>query len=268
MHRFFKHTGRDRLQMVGRLSERPAWLESPYRRQPPGRAAVEPVPFTVDNGLGANRDRYVEVASHLDTEKAALCDADDLDGMSIERDLPAHDPSVAAECALPERVTDDRARRAATALIICVREHEPQDGLYAEHIEEVPAHPQPVFGTALLALLCKVKGRGAPGEKTGKGLLLLPNLFPQRIGQLRASAGEAPRTRAWYRNPHLGEFLRVLDGQRAQPHRIQQLKDRRIRADAKRQGQHSNQREAGFFPQPPCAITQVMPECLHIFSRW
>src|SRR5262245_5372320 len=111
--------------MVGRLFQCPAWLESPHRRQPPGRAAVEPVPFAVHDGLGANRDRYVEAASHLDAEKAALCDPDDLKGMSIERNLLAHDPRVATERALPEGVTDDRARRAATALVICVRENTP-----------------------------------------------------------------------------------------------------------------------------------------------
>src|SRR5262245_2195726 len=128
MNCLFKHAGRDRIQVGGGLLERPSRFEPPYHPEPPGCAMVNPVIFAVDDGLSANRRGHVKAAANFDTEKASLRDADDLDGMSVERDLPPQDLRVAAVCAAPERVADDRAGRTTAALIIGAREDASQRG--------------------------------------------------------------------------------------------------------------------------------------------
>src|SRR5262245_3813809 len=137
MHGLLKHAGGDRIQMCGGLLKSPARFEPPYRPKPPGEAAINPVIFALDDGLGANRHGHVKAAPHFDAEKASLCDADDLDWMAVERNLPPYNRRVAAVCALPERVADDRAGRTAAALIIGAREEAPQRGLRSERIEEI-----------------------------------------------------------------------------------------------------------------------------------
>src|SRR6266545_1941787 len=119
--------------------------------------------------------------------------------MAVERDLFAKDGSVAAERALPESMADDHAGRPATTLVFARR---------------------------------KIEGRCPPGEDAGKRLMPLPNLFPKRIGQFRTPPIVVPRITAWLRDVRLGEFLRFMHGQRPQTHRVQQLEDRRVRADA------------------------------------
>src|SRR5262245_58340880 len=104
-----KHAGRDRFQVGGGLLKRPAWFEPPYCPKPPGCAVINPVIFAFDDGLGANWHGHVKAAPHFDAEEADLCDADDLDWMAVERDLPPYDRRIAAVCALPERVANDRA---------------------------------------------------------------------------------------------------------------------------------------------------------------
>src|SRR5262245_23611979 len=206
MHGLLKHAGGDRIQVRGGLLKSPARFEPPYRPKPPGEAAINPVIFALDDGLGANRHGHVKAAPHFDAEKAGLCDADDLDRMAVERDLPSYDRRVASVCAAPERVADDRAGRTAAALIIGAGEDPPQLGPNSERIEEISAHPQPVFCKALLAARGQVEGRGAPGEEAVKSLLPFLKQFPERIGQLRAPPVEIPRTPARRRNTRLGEF--------------------------------------------------------------
>src|SRR5262245_63714057 len=171
---------------------------------------VEPVPFAVDQRLGAKWDGHVETAAHFDAKEAGLGDADDLHRVAIERDLPANDRWVAAERASPERVADDGARRAATALVVGAREDATQRWLHAEDVEGISPHPPPVFGKALLAARGQIEGRRPPGEDTVKGLLLLPKLFPERMGQFRPPPIEISPTIAWFSDSYLGQLLRVL----------------------------------------------------------
>src|SRR5262245_31959910 len=199
-----KHSGRDRIQMGGGLLKRPARFEPPYHSEPPGEAAINPVIFAIDDGFGANRRGHVKVAPHFDADEASLIDANDLDGMAVERDLPSYDRRVASVCALPERVADDCAGRAAAALIIGAREDAPHRGPNSERVEEISAHPQPVFRKALLAARGQIESRGAPGEEAVKSLLPFLKQLPERIGQFRTPPVEIPRSAARNRNPHLG----------------------------------------------------------------
>src|SRR5262245_16330736 len=139
MHGLLKHAGGDRIQVGGGLLKRPARFEPPYHPKPPGCAVVNPVIFAFDDGFGANRRGHVKAAPNFDAEESGLSNADDLDWMAVERDLPPYDCRIAAVCALPERVADDCAGRTAAALIVGAREDAPQRGLYSERSEELSA---------------------------------------------------------------------------------------------------------------------------------
>ncbi len=63
------------------------------------------------------------------------------------------------------------------------------------------------------------------------------------------------------RDAHFGELLRVLDRQRPEPHRIQELEDRRVGADAERQRQNRDERERGIQTQQAQAMAHVLHDC-------
>ena len=60
------------------------------------------------------------------------------------------------------------------------------------------------------------------------------------------------------------ELVRLMVGERTKQNAIHHGKDRRIRADPKRQRQHCYRREPGILPQHPEPIPQVVPQ---LFKR-
>ena len=58
--------------------------------------------------------------------------------------------AIAAVLALPERIAEDRARRAA-APIVCAGQHAAGRRPHAEHVEELAADPEALRGTRLAA---------------------------------------------------------------------------------------------------------------------
>ena len=99
----------------------------------------------------------------------------------------------------------------------------------------IAADPQ-ATGVARLAARRQVEGGAAPDERAGERLLLIADPLPQRVGQVRPAARELPGapTRR-LRDADLHQLMRRLDRQRPQPHCVEQLKDGRVGADAKRQ---------------------------------
>src|SRR5438093_13065909 len=92
--------------------------------------------------------------------------------------------------------------------------------------------------------------------------MVLPDLLPYRSRQLPIRAGIDAHSVVAAHNPHFGEFVRLWDWQAAQPNRIEQLKDRRIRADSQGQRKDANQREAGTSAQQSGAVAQILPDTL------
>src|SRR6266567_6892907 len=92
--------------------------------------------------------------------------------------------------------------------------------------------------------------------------MVLPDLLPYRSRQLSIrGVSEAHPVVAAY-DPHFGELVRVWNGQAAQPNGIEQLKDRRIRADSQGQREDANQRESRTSAQQAGAVAQVPPDAL------
>src|SRR5262249_41817132 len=152
----------------------------------------------------------------------------------VQRDLAANDVRVSAVLALPEAMTDDHARRAASALVVRQGEDAAQRRPDAQHVEKISAHPEGPSGSYLAALR-EVEPVCAPGEDTGKRLLPISDLLPDRISDRRIRAVEVSPRAGHIGDAYLGQLLRGFDRQRAQSHCVEQLKDRRVRPDAERQ---------------------------------
>jgi hypothetical protein len=62
------------------------------------------------------------------------------------------------------------------------------------------------------------------------------------------------------------EPVRVFEGQRPQQHAVDDRKDRRVRADAQRERENGDRREAGLLEQHPKSVPNVLPERFHSFT--
>jgi len=72
---------------------------------------------------------------------------------------------------------------------------------------------------------------------------------------------------------HASQLLRSLHRQSTHAHGVEQLKDRRIGADAERERQDGNDGEAGIHAQQARAVTKIAPDAgeerlARIFSYW
>jgi hypothetical protein len=100
-------------------------------------------------------------------------------------------------------------------------------------------------------------------------LLCIANPLPDRIRQHRPAPAEGPAGSAPIGDPHLDEPLRLDDRQLAESHRVDQLKDRRVGADAQRQRENRDRRERRVQPQQAGTVLEVLddgfdePECVH-----
>src|SRR5262249_24472245 len=157
--------------------------------------------------------------------------------------LSANDVRVSAVLALPEAMADDHTRRAASTLIVRRGEDAAHSRPDPQHFEKISAHPDRPRG-AYLAALREVEAVRAPGEDTGKRLLPITDLLPDRIGYRRMRAVEVPPRAGHIGDAYFGQLLRGFDRQRAQSHRVEQLKDRRVCPDAKRQAERGHGGEA------------------------
>src|ERR1700736_2188703 len=100
-------------------------------------------------------------------------------------------------------------------------------------MEEVSAHHQRGRIVSLATLAEVVPSRGPRGDLR-ESLLLLAQLIPEATGEFGVTRVRITwATMRGVNDANRGQPVRSLDRQRAQTHRIQQLKDGRIGADAK-----------------------------------
>src|SRR5262245_40379991 len=149
------------------LFQRPARFQTSHDRQPPTGSGGETIVIASKDHFGADRQRHIERPPDLQSEEARGRDPDDFKRPIVQRELAANDVRVSAVLALPEAMTDDYTRRAATALIVRRREDMSQRGPNAQHVEKISAHPESLGGSYLAALR-EVEAVRAPGEETGK----------------------------------------------------------------------------------------------------
>src|SRR5690242_9600772 len=99
----------------------------------------------------------------------------------IERDRAADDILSTSEVILPKTIAQDSHTGAAATVIVG---HDKTAGGRAntESIEVTTAGKNPVR-VADFAALSKIKLRGTPGKNTGKNILMISELFPERISE-------------------------------------------------------------------------------------
>src|SRR5580698_7556540 len=72
-----------------------------------------------------------------------------------------------------------------------------------------------------------------------------------------AVAGAARLSRVDF---HFGQFLRVWHGQASQAHRVEQVEDGGVGADAEREAQNRDAEETRFEPEEAKRVTKILPE--------
>ena len=113
------------------------------------------------NRFAAQGQGNVEVAAYLQPVETRRCDAENLEGMSINRELAPNHLGAAAKLPQPERVADHSAADTAAAIVVARRNQPAQHRLYLKNLKEAAADPHP-FGVARLATLSQVKPLRAP----------------------------------------------------------------------------------------------------------
>lgn len=216
----------------------------------------------IQDGVGADRNREVEVPADLRAEKTGWSNADHFERAAVEVDFRAQHRRLAAEFALPERIADHRARRGAVAHVVGCGKHATQQRLHAQHGKKVAAHKQAVLREAVLAALGKIEGSAVPRHYSGKAFLPLADKLPQRIGQFGAPPVEIAGARLAHHVADFRQRFGVAHRQSAEIQRVQQPKDRGVGADAQPQGEHSDGGEAGILTQYAQAVTRVLPELI------
>src|SRR5262249_24012144 len=149
----------------------------------PGVAHSEPVVLRVQNGLETNGNGDVEGVSDAEAMEARRSDANDFEGVVVECEAFPDDRRVAREIALPESVAQIRGTYSAPGLVIFWSEKASEDGLEAQHTEEVAADAQAPC-VADFAAGSQVEGLVAPNGYLGEAFLTLANLLPHRKAQL------------------------------------------------------------------------------------
>ena len=112
-------------------------------------------------------------------------------------------------------------------------------------LEKFAAHPQ-TFGKAGFAARCEIERFVGPREDVRKGLLMIADLLPLRISEVRPPVGEVTRAAVLvFRDLQFGKLFRMRQRQQPQPYRVQQLEDGRVGPDPQSQRQRGNCKESG-----------------------
>ena len=109
--------------------------------QPPTRACIKTTVLSAHQRFRTDGHGDIEGAANFQSVETWRRDADDFNRVIGDGEFAADDVRGTAKFALPETMTNDGARRTASAYIIA-RGHEPAPlRLNAKHIEEVAADP-------------------------------------------------------------------------------------------------------------------------------
>jgi hypothetical protein len=140
LHGRGEHARRDRVERR-RALDRPARLEPADGGNPPRAPHRKAAVGASGQPLGANRQRDVEARSDIDAEKAGRRDANHWKQLAIESKTASDDRAVAAVTALPERVAQHDARRAASRHVVGRGDQTPDDRFDVQGSEEIAADP-------------------------------------------------------------------------------------------------------------------------------
>ena len=152
-----------------------------------------------------------------------------------------------------------RAGRAASFLIVRLRQHAADVSAHAERLEETSADVEPPRQRDF-PFRREVPLGDAPCEQRREGLLLRADLLPEGLGENPARKSPAHPPLAMLVDPDRHKLVRLLHGKRAEAERVHELENRRVGAGAERQGHYHNEREWRVLSQDPHAVAEVLPD--------
>ncbi len=134
-----------------------------------------------------------------------------------------------------------------------------QRGLHPEHGEirpgdELRGHP------LRLRPVGQVRGGREAAEHAAEDLVVPAQVLVQRVGE-GVEAPVAAVVAAFHSESD--QLLRVLDGQAAQQHLVEQGEDRGVGPDADGQREDRHQGEAGRLEKPPEGVPDVLQHSAH-----
>src|SRR6185436_14789006 len=134
-------------------------------------------------------------------------------------------------------------------------------GPYTEQVEEAAADPQ-ALGRLCLAAAREVERRPAEGECAREGVLAIADLLPDRVRQARPPVREVPPGALLRHRRDLDQLFRPYHGQRLQPHGVDHLEDRRVRADPDREREDRDGGESRLPQEQARGVAQILAEPL------
>ncbi len=208
------------------------WLD---RGQPPVMPFRCMAILAVDQRLRTCWNGHIEIPANFHAEEFGRRHPHHLDRTPIQRDpLPQH-LRIAAKFTLPKRIADHRPGRSASWNVVIVANQATHQRPHAQRLEKLAGHPQSLRITGLAANR-QIKATVAPGENSREGLLMLANLLPLRIGEVRTPVGKIAGTAVLILGDlQFGQLLRMRNRKHAQPHGIEQLEDGGVSADTQSQ---------------------------------
>lgn len=127
--------------------------------------------------------------------------------------------------------------------------------LHAQQVEKAAADEQAIR-RANLAARVEVETRVAVGAGADQHVLMVPQVFPLRVGDRRVRS-----TRALVAENH--ELLRRMDRQLLEHQRVDQREDRHVGADAERQREQGDAADDRRLPHLPDGEREVAAERRH-----
>src|SRR5215472_13912678 len=209
----------------------PAGLQSSENGEPPARRVLQLAVFSVDQQLAAQRCSHIEVSSDFHAREIGRRYADDSKRLPVNCESAIEHGTVAAVFVLPKGIADGHTRRTASWLIVFHVQQPPPRRPYAKRFEKLAADPQPLH-VMHFATRRYVESVGAPCKDLREALLLFANLLPQLVRQIRITRAETSGPAASMVDCNSRDFLWVFHRESAQPHCIDQLKNRRVGADS------------------------------------
>src|SRR6185312_14415070 len=144
----------------------------------------------------------------------------------------------------------------ATALIVRWRKQPAKLRPYAKR-GEIAAAGKDACGVMNCTTSGEIKMLRAPGKNTGKDVLLVAKLIPQRIGESGSRCFVA-----LIQPQHLNQLLRSLHRQETEHNGIDQAENGRVRANAQGQSQNGDGGEGRRFAQHAQRKAQILNEGL------
>ncbi len=248
---------RDAVELALRRVHRDAGLQPRQRRESPSAALGH------RGRRRIHRERHPELRRVAQTLEAGRHDADHgvLPRRAAERERAPEDLRIGAESALPQTVAqNDHVRRLGHEVLVGLK----HAAARRRHAQQRKVRRRDEFSVDALGLLGP-DHRHALAVEGGDVLEALRSRAP--IDVVRIRGPPAFHSRAHDIAPQFHERGRILVRERPLADRVDEAEDGRVRADADRERQHRDDREARRFAERPQRVAHILRQRLERRER-